>query len=49
MVVYMIIFFYKFENEIRCVTITKEDEEPESKLVEVDLNTLINNQYMDAI
>ncbi|UAB82280.1 DUF2971 domain-containing protein [Marixanthomonas sp. SCSIO 43207] len=38
--------FYKFENEIRCVTITKDDEKPESKLVEVDLNTLIKKVHI---
>ncbi|MFC0604493.1 DUF2971 domain-containing protein [Winogradskyella pulchriflava] len=38
--------FYRFENEIRCVTITKDDEEPESKLVEIDLSTLIKKVHI---
>ena len=38
--------FYQFENEIRCITITKDDEEPESKLVEIDLNTLIKRIHI---
>ncbi|MGY5353556.1 DUF2971 domain-containing protein [Wenyingzhuangia sp. IMCC45467] len=38
--------FYQFENEIRCITITQEGEVPESKLVEVDLNTLIKKVHI---
>ena len=30
--------FYSFENEIRCITVTKEGEVAENKLVGVDLN-----------
>ncbi len=38
--------FYRFENEIRCITITKDDEEPESKLVEIDLRALIKKVHI---
>ena len=38
--------FYQFENEIRCITIAEDDEEPVSKLVEVDLNILIKKIHI---
>jgi len=38
--------FYKFENELRCITITKDDEIAESKLVDVDLNILIKKIHI---
>ena len=41
--------YYCFENEIRCVTICKPDEEIGNKLVEVDLNELIQTIYISPI
>lgn len=38
--------FYKFENELRCITCTTDDEVAESKLVEVDLNLLIKKIHI---
>lgn len=38
--------FYKFENEIRCITITESNEDAKSKLVEVDLYTLIKKAHI---
>lgn len=38
--------FYKFENELRCITITNDDEEAESKLVETNLDTLIKKIHI---
>jgi hypothetical protein len=38
--------FYQFENEIRRITVTKDDEEPKSKLVDVDLNILIKKIHI---
>ncbi len=38
--------YYEFENELRCITVTTEDEIAESKLVEVDLNVLIKKIHI---
>ena len=38
--------YYEFENELRCITVTTEDEIAESKLVEVDLNKLIKKIHI---
>jgi hypothetical protein len=38
--------FYQFENEIRCITVTKPDETAEKKLVEVDLDILIKKIHI---
>lgn len=38
--------FYSFENEIRCITVTKEGEVAENKLVGVDLNILIKKIHI---
>ncbi|HLF52552.1 hypothetical protein [Flavobacterium sp.] len=38
--------FYHFENEIRCITVTGENEESSNKLVEVDLNILIKKIHI---
>jgi hypothetical protein len=38
--------FYGFENEIRCVTTTGQEEEAGNKLVEVDLNILIKKIHI---
>ena len=38
--------FYHFENEIRCIIVTRENEEPNNKLVEVDLNILIKKIHI---
>ncbi len=38
--------FYQFENEIRCITVTKDDEVAESKLVDIDLNLLIKRVHI---
>ena len=38
--------FYKFENEIRCITVSESGEAAESKLVEVDLKTLIKKIHI---
>ena len=38
--------FYSFENEVRCITVTKEGEEKSNKLVEIDLNILIKKIHI---
>lgn len=38
--------FYRFENEIRCITVTDSTEIAESKLVEVDLRSLIKKIHI---
>lgn len=38
--------FYEYENEIRCLTKTTEYENTESRLVKVDLNSLIKRVYI---
>jgi len=38
--------FYKFENELRCLTVTEENEVVENKLVEVDLDILIKKIHI---
>jgi len=38
--------FYKFENELRCMTILKDDEISTSKLIEVDLKILIKKVHI---
>lgn len=38
--------YYEFENELRCITLTHNDEEATSKLVEVDLNVLIKKIHI---
>ena len=38
--------FYKFENEIRCITIIQDHELSKSKLIEVDLNLLIKRIHI---
>jgi len=38
--------FYEFENELRCMTTISDDEISNSKLIEVDLNTLIKRVHI---
>lgn len=38
--------FYQFENELRCMSITKDDEIAESKLIEIDLRILIKKVHI---
>lgn len=38
--------FYQFENELRCMTVTNDDEDAESKLVEVDIDVLIKKIHI---
>lgn len=38
--------YYSFENEIRCITSCKVDEDKCSKLIEVDTNILIKEVYI---
>lgn len=38
--------FYDFENELRCISIAKDDEPAESELIKVDLKTLIKRIHI---
>ncbi len=38
--------FYSFENEIRCMTVTRDSEESGNKLIPVDLKTLIKKIHI---